>query len=258
MAKYPGARWRPLPENKTEPRIDPHQVVFHTMVGSLEGSYGWFKRSDVLVESHFGVGWKGDVEQWMDTTRDADAQTGTSRAISIETEDGGDSTKPWTPAQLEALIDLGRWLAKTHDIPLRICRSASDPGFGWHRLHDAWNRQGKSCPGDARVHQLKTLVLPRIFHPAGIRPVPTETEMVLKRGDAGPGVALIQKCLVNEAKLSPGGATKDNPLPRYGVDGDFGAETESAVKDYQRAARLPENGVVDGLTAAFLLRFEGR
>jgi D-alanyl-D-alanine carboxypeptidase (penicillin-binding protein 5/6) len=38
------------------------------------------------------------------------------------------------------------------------------------------------------------------------------------------------------------------PSPDLGVDGDFGAMTEAAVKAFQRSSRLPETGVVDGAT----------
>lgn len=83
-----------------------------------------------------------------------------------------------------------------------------------------------------------------------------EDEVTVKQGNNGPVVELIQKCLLNEAKVSPGGHTKSNPLPQYGADGDYGAETEGAVKDYQRAAGLTPTGEVDGVTMALLLRYE--
>jgi len=42
-------------------------------------------------------------------------------------------------------------------------------------------------------------------------------------------------------------------LPTYGVDGDFGGETEAAVKVFQRAAKLDDDGEVGPLTWAALL-----
>ncbi len=38
-------------------------------------------------------------------------------------------------------------------------------------------------------------------------------------------------------------------LPSYGIDGDFGPETEQAVKDFQNYANLPISGIVDQATA---------
>jgi hypothetical protein len=58
----------------------------------------------------------------------------------------------------------------------------------------------------------------------------------IKRGDKGSGVKLIQ-----EALLSLG-----YPLPRYGADGDYGAETEAAVNAFLADNGLPATGVWDG------------
>jgi hypothetical protein len=124
------------------------------------------------VESHFGVGGStdgardGQARQWRDTEEQADAQSqGNARAVSIETSDGGDPNRPWSPKQLDTLVRLGRWLAETHNIPKRIAPAWDQAGFGWHRQYAQWNPNGHSCPGDVRLQQLKTEVLPRIFAP---------------------------------------------------------------------------------------------
>ena len=41
-------------------------------------------------------------------------------------------------------------------------------------------------------------------------------------------------------------------LPKYGADGDFGAETEAAVKAFQQAEGLPVTGVYDEKTRKVL------
>ena len=48
---------------------------------------------------------------------------------------------------------------------------------------------------------------------------------------------------------------KWNPqcLPEYGADGDFGRETEDAVKAFQKEAKLPVTGVCDAATEAALM-----
>lgn len=73
-----------------------------------------------------------------------------------------------------------------------------------------------------------------------------EEEQVLKKGDEGTGVRVMQEAL----KGWRGGA-----LPEYGADGDFGSETEEWVKRYQDALGIRQTGVIDGLTAAFLSRY---
>lgn len=61
----------------------------------------------------------------------------------------------------------------------------------------------------------------------------TSSMSILRKGDKGEGVKKLQKdlLLVGEA------------LPRFGADGDFGEETEKAVKSFQSKHRLTEDGI---------------
>ena len=61
----------------------------------------------------------------------------------------------------------------------------------------------------------------------------------LRRGDEGADVKAMQQLLL----LWDAGC-----LPVYGADGDFGSETEKAVKAFQKAARLPVTGIYDAAT----------
>lgn len=65
----------------------------------------------------------------------------------------------------------------------------------------------------------------------------------LRRGDSGPEVAAMQQLLL---KWDP------NCLPEYGADGNFGKETEDAVKTFQEKHMLPVTGVYDAATEAAL------
>lgn len=58
----------------------------------------------------------------------------------------------------------------------------------------------------------------------------------LRKGDYGSAVETMQKQLL---------AWKGDCLPKYGADGDFGSETEKAVKAFQTAAGLAATGVYD-------------
>lgn len=101
---------------------------------------------------------------------------------------------------------------------------------------------GSTCPGpelSARAADRNNKPIPQL----------QEEEMVLERGDSGRGVALIQQCYNNWAKLSGRPAIKDKA-------GIFGMSTEEAIKTYQAAAQLDQTGKVDGVTTAFLLRYE--
>ncbi len=82
-------------------------------------------------------------------------------------------------------------------------------------------------------------------------PPPTlDDEMGLRRGDTGNAVAKMQKGLL---------AWREDVLPEFGADADYGGETETAVSKYQKAADLDAAqdfgtlGVADATTIAFIL-----
>jgi len=78
--------------------------------------------------------------------------------------------------------------------------------------------------------------------PAAPAPEPAAPHETLSRGSEGAEVKTLQARL-----LALGYA-----LPRYGVDGDFGPETEKAVRAYQRARGLDVDGIVGPQTWAAL------
>lgn len=167
MARYPDAVWRPLPEATRQPVMgETTQVILHSAVDAPGPTslYGYFLRGDVVYESHFFVKNDGTVEQYVDTSRTADAnRTANARAVSIETEDDGkpDQT-PWNERQLAALVKLIDWICSTHGIPREKCLSHERPGIGWHSQWGApspWTPvSGKTCPGEARIRQVPNLI----------------------------------------------------------------------------------------------------
>lgn len=170
MALYPAAVWRPLPQNQTQAKIAPTQVILHsTTAPDDNGTWVFFAHGSAGAgtESHFLVDYDGSVIQAMDTTVRADAQfDGNTHGISIETASNPKASDAWTPAQAAAIVALGKWLLIVHPaIGRRECRTESDPGFGYHRLFTAWNYNGHSCPGDLRVKQFPML-LAQILAPA--------------------------------------------------------------------------------------------
>lgn len=170
-------------------------MCFHTMVGSLAGTDNYFRdRGYYGVESHFGVGGSTDgsldgvTYQWQDTAYRADANLdGKPEVISIETADGGNPDRPWSPKQLDELVKLGVWNCKTHSIPPVLIPDTQPGrrGIGYHRMgcdhsssyrprgwpYDKWREPGgvkwsgvlgKVCPGNVRIKQLVDIVIPRI------------------------------------------------------------------------------------------------
>lgn len=170
MAWYPGAVKMELqPESDAQPAIDPTQMIVHSIVApwTPRRTYEYWRDSTAL-ESHFGVGYDGDIAQYIGTETRADANAQANRrpdgtgAVSVETASNTAASDPWTDAQVEELIKLGVWLHQRHGIPLRICRSHSDPGFGYHSMFREWSTSGTACPGAARIAQFKTVVFPSI------------------------------------------------------------------------------------------------
>lgn len=68
---------------------------------------------------------------------------------------------------------------------------------------------------------------------------PGKADGALRRGDEGSAVMAMQANLL---------AWKADCLPVWGADGDFGEETEAAVKAFQKSAGLPVTGVYDETT----------
>lgn len=170
MAWYPGAVKRELqPESDAQPAIRPTQMIVHSLAApwTAQRTYEYWRDSTNL-ESHFGLGYAGDLAQYIGTQTRADANAAANLrpdgtgAVSVETASNTAASDAWTDAQVGKLVALGAWLHTQHGVPLRICRSADDPGFGWHRQFSAWNPNGHSCPGDARVKQFKERVFPAI------------------------------------------------------------------------------------------------
>lgn len=185
MAWYPGARKMELqPESDSQPAIVPTQFIMHSIAApwTKERTFEYWRDSTNL-ESHFGQSYDGSIAQYIGTQTRADANYLANRrpdgtgAVSIETASNDNHSDPWTDAQVEGLISLGVWLHQQHGIPLRICRTASDPGFGYHRLHSDWAISGTDCPGDARVAQFKNVIFPAIVARAnGLTPDPSEED----------------------------------------------------------------------------------
>jgi hypothetical protein len=157
------------PESDQQAAIRPTQFIVHSIVApwTPERTYQYWRDSTNL-ESHFGVGYDGSVAQFIGTQTRADANAGANRrpdgtgAVSAETASNTAASDPWTEDQLETLTRLGVWLHQEHGIPLRICRSHDDPGFGYHSMFPQWSTRGTACPGVARIRQFREVLFPRI------------------------------------------------------------------------------------------------
>ena len=199
MSRMPTAQWRPLPRPSTTRMSRYDLVVIHTMVGSLEGTDGYFRGLTNGVNSHFGTGGDGTKRQWVDTAVRSGANgAGNHRAITVENADMGPEFAPWntgdgaavppfTPEQVESNAEICAWAHLEHGVPL-VAVDTSRPnarGVGFHRLGcDPWrvpdgelwsSSRGKVCPAPRRIAQIPQIIT-RARQLVAPRPVPIEKE----------------------------------------------------------------------------------
>lgn len=185
MAWYSGAtKYELQPESDQQAAIRPTQFIVHSIIAPWTAKRVYeYWRDSTNLESHFGLGYEGDLGQFIGTETRADANAGANRradgtgAVSIETASNLQGSDPWTGEQVEELIRLGVWLHEQHGIPLRICRTHDDPGFGYHSLFPQWSTSGTACPGAARIKQFREVVFPGIVARANGTPAPEEDPM---------------------------------------------------------------------------------
>lgn len=194
---YPRAQNRILYRDDSTDFIDAAhlQLCFHTMSGYLMGSESqWINNGYEGVRSHFGlgglkdaVGDDGRLVQWNSLQRVAYAQNGGNPyCISVETSDGAVNGLPWSPKQLERIVELIIWFS-------RLCgrtypRIANAPGeFGtitYHQQFATFNTHNHDCPGDIRRTQLLKVALPRAIQemvsPAPV-PAPVKKESHMQK-----------------------------------------------------------------------------
>jgi hypothetical protein len=176
---------------QTEKKMRAHDIIcIHTMVGYLASTDDMFKQNGYTgTESHFGIGgrWGSDarreldgvIYQWQDTDYEADANLdGAPRVLSIETADNAPSLpreiQPWTPKQVESIVNLIAVLCLLYDIPPVLIPDTKPGrrGLGYHAQGIAPNRvtggevwsvsRGKECPGPVRIQQFKTVIVPAV------------------------------------------------------------------------------------------------
>jgi len=160
----------------TDPEIVPWMFIAHVAVYNQPGI-------DEGPSFHSGLEWhfyidKGPgkpediITQLRDTKYQADSsymangfwvQGQFCGAVSFESEGTGDD--PWTDAQIDAIIWLFRKANEIDGIPLMVCPAWNQRGLGYHRLFSQWNSPYHSCPGDQKVHQFDTVIMPALMAP---------------------------------------------------------------------------------------------
>lgn len=190
-----------------------------------------------------GVAWHAGVGMypWLP------ANMGNWHTIGIECANSGTSPgaphrRNWPDAQYSALVDSCA----------AINRQLGQPaGRTIGHKEYAGRAQGKWDPGAIAMDQLRRDIAARIGAQLGAHtprppvPVGEYADVLLYRGSRGPQVAELQRRL-KHAYAAYAGALE--------VDGVFGSETDSAVREFQRRTPgLKVDGIVGPATAAALL-----
>jgi hypothetical protein len=153
--------------------IKPTQIILHSLANSYNwaGGVGWLLDPKNALESHYAIRKDGYTVQLVPDTLRAEANYRANRrpdgtgAISVETDSDKFGVALWSDEQVDAIVDLLTDLCRKHGIPARLCRSASDPGIGWHIMWGSpgeWTPVAKACPGPGRIVQMRTQILPRV------------------------------------------------------------------------------------------------
>jgi hypothetical protein len=181
MAWYPLATKLPIQPGSNDPPITVIGAILHVDAGNSGNLYNYFKNDSGGIESHFHIPKEGPIQQYRDTAYEADANLKANSFllpngkrvgfVSIETQ--GLAKGEWNPHQLEQIKVLLKWLAETHNFPLKVCTSPTSPGVGYHVMWGApgpWTPIAKDCPGADRVRQFHEVLTPwfKAGAPAGV------------------------------------------------------------------------------------------
>lgn len=124
---------RLIPVNYTLGRYgySPEAIVIHLMDGTLAGTDAWFRNPNAKASTHYGIGKKGEVYQWVEESNMAwgngrvDKPTwklikpnANPNLYTISIEHEGVSGHEWTPEQYESLADLVIQISERWNIPL--------------------------------------------------------------------------------------------------------------------------------------------
>jgi hypothetical protein len=155
---------RIVPESSKHRRrnTDTPTLIFHTN-GKGESVASMF--DDIIGSGtssypHYQIMLDGTLEQYCPLERQALTQSSANTfAISVDCQDSGHEHKPLdqdplSDAQVQALAEL----LVVQDIPLRACSSPRSGGLGFHAQFKGWNKEGRSCPGPARIAQVPAIL----------------------------------------------------------------------------------------------------
>lgn len=253
-------------------------ITIHCVVGqcSVETLGNVFARSSLRASSNYGIGADGRVGMYVeekDRSWCSSSSANDNRAVTIEC--ASDTTAPYAvnDTVYASLIKLVADICRRNGIKKLVW--STDKNTRVNHLNGCnmtvhRDYANKSCPGDylynrmgdiaAKVNALlgaSTTTAPATSAPAATTPAattPTKTEdnkvtltvSTLKKGSTGAQVKTLQRLLYAMGYTGADGK-------RVGIDGDFGSNTEYAVKKYQSRNGLVADGIVGAATWGVLI-----
>lgn len=244
MSRYPGAVWRPVPYTGLHPRQPARAMLLHTNGGGAQ-LFGWWSQlatGNDPQTRHVGAQYQvfadGRVECYVDPDMVVYHAFGASEwAFGVETEDDGDPSRPWTPAQIDSIARIGHF----HGVPARILTGTGpSDGVGYHQQQPAWNQSGHDCPGLVRRRQIpQVLTALAALNSTPPRPTPPSADRWLGLHNP-PMVDLPGHHDVSDVQHALAIALVFNPEH---IDGVYGPETAAAVNAFQQNEGIDERGV---------------
>ena len=208
----------------------PDIIVIHVMEGSLRGTDSWFRNPASQVSAHYGIGLNRAIHQYVSEDDQAwhagrvlrptaklikERPSMNPNLMSIGIEHEGTAESIWPDAMYADSAELVAQIAAHWNIPLD-----HDHVIGHREIFAE-----KSCPGMGDVHRI--IELAKLIN----APVPR----VLQRGMSGPDVLQLQVLLgvlgyLTVAQIATG-------------PGNFGPQTEAALRKAQRDAGIVSDGI---------------
>lgn len=172
MSVCPFAIQRLIPPGPNDPPITPRLAILHVAATRAGSLWGYFTHRSGGIESHFYVRLDGTIEQYRDTSWQADANY-LANDFAVSVESAGLGGGRWNRRQRKAIKRLLLWLHEVDGIPLHKPHRWDGHGVGYHTQFGApgkWTPYAKTCPGPQRISQYRTWLVPWMAKVT--RPVP--------------------------------------------------------------------------------------